>query len=539
MTCFSFKRLTRIGKLASLSIVLMAGAASAQSLTVGLSAEPTSIDPHFFRSGPNISLRENVSDALVYNNQVTGEVEPRLAESWEVVDDETWRFVLNPDAVFGNGEAVSPADVIFSLCRIRNVEGSPGPYVSFVETIADVEADGEGTVVVRTSGPDPVLLQSLGQLGIVQSPTGAVLDYDREDCGNDEWLNTQAFNNSEIETGIAPYKVVGYTRGVETVLERNPNYYGPAPYYERVVLRAIPENGARIAALLSGDVDVIDAVPVNAIDQIYENENLQLISTPASRLIFFAFDQEGEPSPKISGTDGENPFKDVRVREAFNLAIDRLEIVDTVMDGIAEPASSIVMGTVFGHNPDLAPLPHDPERARELLAEAGYPDGFGITVSAPSDRYRNDTQVAQAVVQMLAQIGLDVELETYPQSVYFDRASNYEYSMYLGGASADTGEGLSQLLNLVHSRDLERGLGGANRGRYASEEVDALLGDALVTLDDEARREMLQEAQAVVYEDYGYMPLYHEVAVWAASSEVYFEPNAAQINILYTARPAE
>lgn len=485
-----------------------------------------------------MSLRENISDALVYNNQVTGTVEPRLATDWEV-DGETWRFNLNPKAVFADGKPVSPADVIFSLCRIRNVPDSPGTFMSFIETIRNIAPEGESALLITTKGPDPVLLESLSTIGIVQAPADEPLAYDEADCGNSDWLSTQAFNDGSLDAGIGPYRVTSYRRGIETVLERNDDYYGAAPHYQRVILQSIPENGARIAALLSGGVDVIDAVPVNAIDQIYENEDLQLISAPASRLIFFAFDQEGEPSPKISGTDGKNPLKDVRVREALNLAIDRAQLVSTTMEGIAEEASGIVMANVFGANPDLPRISHDPERAKALLAEAGYPDGFTLTISSPSDRYRNDTEVAQAVTQMLAAIGLDVSLETYPQSVYFDRASNYEYSMYLGGAGADTGEGLSQLLNLVHTRDTERGIGGANRGRYSSDEVDALLQKALVTLDAEERRGLLQEAQAIVHEDHGYMPLYHEVAVWAAGADIHFEPNAAQYNIFYTARAAD
>lgn len=521
----------------ALTTLMLVTTVSAQTLNVGVVAEPTSIDPHFFRSGPNMSVRENVSDALVYNNQVTGEVEARIAASWEVQSETSWRFALNPNAKFADDKAVSAADVIFSLCRVRNVAGSPGPYISFVETIENVEADGEGAVVITTNGPDPVLLQSLSALGIIQSPTGALLDYDRETCGNTEWIGTELFNNGTVRTGIAPYYVTEYQPGIQTVLQRNDDYYGEKPHYERVVLKSIPENGARIAALLSGGVDVIDGVPVNAIDQIADNEALELISMPASRLIFFAFDQEGEPTPKISGTDGKNPFKDVRVREALNLAVDRMGIVDTIMDGIAEPAAGIVMARVFGHNPDLALSPYDPVRARELLAEAGYPDGFELAINAPNDRYRNDAEVAQAVAQNLAQVGIKVTLETLPQSVYFDRASKFEFSLFMGGASADSGEGMSQLLNLVHTRDGDRGLGGANRGRYSSEITDGFLEKALVTLDEEERRGLLQSAEAQVHADFAYLPLYHEVAVWAARSDVYFEPNAAQLNVVYTARP--
>jgi peptide/nickel transport system substrate-binding protein len=258
---------------------------------------------------------------------------------------------------------------------------------------------------------------------------------------------------------------------------------------------------------------------------------------PSTLVVFLLPDQGQEPTPKVSGTDGKNPFLDPRVRKALNLAINRDEIAETVMGGMALPASQVVVDGVFGHDPSLQPYPYDPAEAKRLLAEAGYPNGFSLTLNAPSDRYINGAQVAQAITAMLSQIGLNVTLETFPFSIYFTKASAYEYSLYLAGAAADTGEGLSQMINLAGTRNPEKGWGGANRGRYSSEITDKALEDAQGTLDDAKREELLRSAVAQVQKDDGYVPLYHEFGVWGVRNGVHYDANANLTNIFYTARP--
>jgi len=420
---------------------------------------------------------------------------------------------------------------------VRNVPNSPGLYTSFIEAVADVTDAGNGQVTIRTKTPDPNLLRSLSNIGIVENPTGKTLTFDDSTCGNDNWLETNGFNDGSILTGIGHYKLAGFTPDTEIRLERNDSYYGTPAGYQTVTIKSLPDNSARIAALLGNAVDVINAVPINAIDSIETAGNIHLADMPSTLLIFLLPDQHQEPTPKVSGTDGKNPYLDPRVRRALNLAINRNEIAETVMGGMAQPASQIILEGVFGHNPDLAPYPYDPAKARELLAEAGYPEGFSLTLTAPSDRYVNGAQVAQAVAAMLSQIGLNVTLETFPRSIYFNKASAYEYSLYLAGAAADTGEGLSQMINLAATRDSKPGWGGANRGRYSSKVTDGYLEKAQSTLDDAERERLVRAAAKQSYEDDGIIPLYHELGVWAVRDGVHFEPNANLLNIFYTARP--
>jgi len=511
--------------------------ASAAELRVGLAAIATSVDPHFHRAGFNFDLRENISDALVYTNGVNGKVEPRLAKSWEIVGGTKWLVTLEPKAKFDNGNPLGADDVIYSICRVRNVPNSPGLYSSFIATIANVTDAGDGRVSIETASPDPNLLRSLSNIGIVENPTGRKLTYDKTTCGNDNWLDTNGFNNGTISAGIGYYRVKKFTPDVEIVLERNDKYYGAPAAYDMVTIKSLPDNSARIAALLGGAVDVINAVPINSVDSLQSSGKFHLSSMPSTLLIFLLPDQGQDKTPKVSGTDGRNPFLDPRVRKALNLAINREELAETVMGGMAQPASQVIVDNVFGHNPDLAPYPFDPEQAKRLLAEAGYPNGFSLALSAPSDRYVNGAQVAQAVAAMLSQIGLDVTLETFPKSVYFDKASAYEFSLYLAGAAADTGEGLSQMINLVGTRDPKRGWGGANRGRYSSKATDTYLEEAQATLDDRKREDLLRKASAQVHSDNGLVPLYHEFGVWGVRNGVHFEANANLTNIFYTARP--
>lgn len=517
--------------------VLSSLPASAKQLRVGLSALATSVDPHFHRAGYNFDLRENISDALVYANGVNGEVEPRLAKSWEIQADTKWVVTLEPKAKFDSGKTLSADDVVYSLCRVRNVPNSPGLFSSFISTVKNIRDAGGGKIEIETKKPDPNLLRNLSYIGIVENPTGRMLTYDEKNCGNDNWLATGDFNGGKTSAGIGHYRVKKFTPDVEIELERNPQYYGAAAGYETVLVKSLPDNSARIAALLGGSVDVINAVPINSVDSIQTSGKYHLASMPSTLLIFLLPDQGQEKTPKVSGTDGKNPFLDPRVRKALNLAINREQIAETVMGGMAQPASQIVVDGVFGHDPNLQPYAYNPAEAKRLLAEAGYPNGFSLTLNAPSDRYVNGAQVAQAITAMLSQIGLNVTLETFPFSIYFTKASAYEYSLYLAGAAADTGEGLSQMINLAGSRNPEKGWGGANRGRYSSKITDKALEDAQSTLDDAKREELLRSAVAQVRKDDGYVPLYHEFGVWGVRNGVRYEGNTNLTNIFYTARP--
>jgi peptide/nickel transport system substrate-binding protein len=292
-----------------------------------------------------------------------------------------------------------------------------------------------------------------------------------------------------------------------------------------------------VAALLAGDVDMIDNPPLQDLERI-KSEGFQVSQGLSNRVIYLHVDHEQEPTPGVTGTDGKNPFKDVRVREAISKAINREAIVERIMGGMAVPAGELLPGVMFGARPDAEPEPYEPEAAKELLAEAGYPDGFGLVIGSPNDRYINDAKIAQAVAQMLTRLGIETTVDAVTASTFFSRRNNYEFSMYLAGWGSGTGEMSSPLTALIATPDADKGMGGTNRGRYSNPELDALLEQALATVDDAEREKLLQQASAVAMADYAILPLHFEVTPWAFREGLTYEARADQYTLAMSVKPA-
>jgi peptide/nickel transport system substrate-binding protein len=292
-----------------------------------------------------------------------------------------------------------------------------------------------------------------------------------------------------------------------------------------------------VAALLAGDVDVIEKPPVQDLERLRADPNVSVVQGASSRVIYLHFDHLGEPSPMISGTDGRNPLKDVRVRKAISLAINRPLIVDRIMGGLAVPARQLVPDFMVGVDPSIALEEHDMEEAKRLLAEAGYPDGFTLTIGTPNDRYINDSKIAQAVAQMLTRVGIKTDVDAVTASVFFKRRNNYEFSLYLAGWGASGAGMASPLRALVATQDKDRGLGGTNRGRYSNPELDALIEEALATVETTRHQELLAQASRMVVEDVAILPLHFEVTPWALRAGLTMTPRADQHTVLTTVRP--
>jgi len=298
-----------------------------------------------------------------------------------------------------------------------------------------------------------------------------------------------------------------------------------------------------VAALLAGDVDLIENVPTADLKTLKANPKIRIVQAVSNRVIYlhldsnrdqtpFAFDNEGNALPK-------NPLKDRRVRLAMSKAINRQAIVDRVMEGAAIPAGQLLPDGFFGVSPNLKPEPFDPEGAKKLLAEAGYPEGFRLTLHSPNDRYVNDEKIAQAVAQMLSRVGIKTEVAAMPQSVYFSRASKLEFSLMLVGWGADTGEPSSPLKSLLATYDPAKGFGAANRGRFSDPKLDELLVQALATVDDGKRELLLQQATEVGIGDVGIIPLHYEVTVWGMRSDLTFVGNTNQYTLAADVHPAK
>ncbi len=528
-----------------LPIVMAAGllaataAAQAETLTIGLSAEPTSADPHYHNLGPNNALAKYIFSSLVEQDGQQ-RLQPGLAESWEAVDETTWEFRLREGVTFSNGEPLTARDVVYTVCRIPTVPNAPSPFTLYTSAIAGIETPDDHTVVITTDGPAPLLPTMLSTFVIISADVNGAEDevtFSKDGCqGAGETPGSEAFNSPDVAVGTGPYTLSTFTRGDRIVLAKRDDYWGDEPAWDEIVLRPLTNQGARVAALLAGNVDMIENPPTQDIERI-ESDGFNVVSGLSNRVIYIALDQGDAPTPGISGTE-ENPLQDARVREALAKAINREAIKERIMLGFAEPAGELLPPPMFGTNPDREAIPYDEEAARALLAEAGYPDGFEITLGSPNDRYINDHQIAQAVAQMWSRIGVRTSVDAKTFSAFISDRNAQAFSAFLAGWGAGTGEMSSPLGALVATRDEARSLGGTNFARHSNPEMDELLVEALRTVDDEAREDLLRQASAAVMDSYGIIPIHYELTTWATRGDLDYEARADQYTLGYQVEPS-
>ncbi|MCW3477304.1 ABC transporter substrate-binding protein [Limobrevibacterium gyesilva] len=495
------------------------GQDAASTLRIGMAAPNTTMDPHLQSNAPNNAVATHIFDSLIVNDEASRS-QPGLAQSWRVVDDTHWEFSLRPDVRFSDGTPFTAEDAIVSFDRATNLP-STSSFRTYTRSIKSMQAKGPHTLLIETRAPDPLLLNSLSRIRIISAKF--------------KDATTADYNSGRAAIGTGPFVLAEFASGSRVTLDRNPNYWGPRLPWSRVVLSIVPATGARLAGLLAGDLDMIEAVPAENEERIKASGNLHLISGISSRLVYFAFDQERDQATFITDNDGKplptNPLKDLRVRQALSMAINRQAIVDRVMEGNAVIASQFLPKGGFGTSPALAPETYDAVRAKALLAEAGYPNGFRITLHGPNDRYINDGKIVQAVAQMLTRIGIQTRAEVMPWTAYAGRSDKAEFSMFLNAWGVNTGETSNPLGAIAATYDRESGLGVANSGRYSNPKLDALVKQALRTMDDKERGRMLAEASELLFRDVGIAPLHHEVSIWAARKNITYATRADQYTL--------
>jgi peptide/nickel transport system substrate-binding protein len=512
-------RLARQALLPALALALTSLPAAAQTLRIALSAETTSADPLNYALTPNNTLRQHVFEALV---DMDAELAPQpgLAESWTREGDLSWTFRLRPGVRFHNGQPFTAADVLFTYCRAQNNKDEVvQSYSRIVRRLANVEVLDDSSVRVTTKEPEPLLLNDLSNLTILPRSliNNARLDFSAgEDCGfAGPWPGAAQFNDGSAAIGTGPYRVVSYSRNATTELRRNDDYWGSKPHWQSLRMTPVTAAGPRLAGLLAGDYDLIESPATGDLPRLRENAGIRISAKPTTRLIFIQFDAGRSSSPFVNGGQGKNPLQDARVRQALSLAIDRRAIESRVMDGIALPAAQFLPESMAGTIPGLPVLPYDPARAKELLKQAGYPDGFSFTFHATNNRYINDARLAQVLAQFWQRIGVKVELDAMPSSVFFGRRGKREFSVSMGGWGSDAAETLMFFSTWLMSTDRERGLGTSNYGGWSDARFDELAGRAKVTMDDATRIDLLRQAGQVALEQMPVIPIQFESAVWA------------------------
>jgi peptide/nickel transport system substrate-binding protein len=494
-------------KIACLAVgMALAGTgAQAADLRIGVASEVTTLDPHFFHLTSNTEIHKAIYSGLV-TQDADMKVVPDLAVSWRTIDDTHWEFKLRPGVVFHDGTPLTADDVVFTYERARSVPNSPGSFLQYLKHVTKTVASDPLTVVVETDGPDPILLNELQNVWIVSRKNGA-------------GATTADYNSRKAAIGTGPFRVVDWVMGDHITLARFDGYFGPKPDWEKVTYRAITNDAARTAALLSGDVDLIASVPGNDLANVRANKALTVSTMQSNRCFFWSVDVDRDVSPLVTDNDGKpmshNPLKDVRVRRGMSKALDRDALVSRVMLGQGVPASQFMPDGVPGTSTKLKPEAYDLEGAKKLLAEAGYPNGFGLTIASTNDRYINDATMTQAVGQMWSRVGLKITVNTLPKAVYFPRAVKLEFSVLLSGNSTDTSEPLSQLNYLLGTFDAAKGIGAGNYGRYSNPALDKLLATASVTLDDGKRAALIAEAYDLALgQDVAAIPMLFQITAW-------------------------
>lgn len=489
--------------------VLMLSTGQAQTLKIGLASGAGSMDPYAHNETATNSILSNIFDALTaFDKDI--KAHPDLAESWTNPEPTVWLMKLRKGVKFHNGNKFNADDVVFSFDRVKNWNKSG--FKGKVSMIASVEKVDEYTIKIVTHEPYPILLRKLTYINI--------LDKETLEGKTDEWIGLHP-------VGTGPYKLDSWSKGDSINMSANPDYWQGKAKYDKVIMRPLTNNATRVAAILSNEVDIINRVPVVDVNRVKKNDKLNFFVQPGLRLIYLQMDQDRDKSPYIKSHDGKNPLKDLRVRRALYYGINEDAIVKYVMKGFAEPAEQLSPKAVFGYDPSITRPAYDPEKAKALLAEAGYPDGFEIVLDAPNNRYINDAQIAQAVASSLAKIGIKVKVNATPKSTFFAETGKLNTSFFLIGWASSDGDASSILDGVVHTHDAAKGYGRYNRGRFSSPEADKFIEESAGMMDPEKRLKALQEAQRIaLVQEQCFIPLHYQVDIYASSKKVHFEPRA-------------
>lgn len=483
-----------------------ADASGKDSLVIVTSSDVLSMDPYRYDEGPTNQIMLHIYEALVSQNADMS-FGPCLAESWETSEDGlTWTFHLREGVKFHDGEVMDSGDVVASINLASNPD-SPSAYSSYTSTFESVEAPDANTVVIKTTKPNPVMLFDVAQL--------YVLKQENAEVGTEEQV-------ADNVVGTGRYKFVEQVKEDHIDLAANEDYWGEVPEIKNVRFRPITNEATRTATMLTGDVDFTVDVSARDIDRLDATDGISVIKQKGLREIYINLDSR-EDSPLFPGE--KNPMSDVRVREAMYLAIDEDTIIKNIMNGCAFEMNSIVPEDYVGYT-EVTREAYDPEKAKELLAEAGYPDGFEITFDAPNDRYMNDEQIAQAVAGYLEKVGIKVNLNLMPKANFFSYIKPIENNtMFLmTGWSDASGDGLSITHDMLYTYNREAGDGTVNRGHYSNEQVDALIDQAFTEMDDTKRGELVAEADKIAREDYAYIPLHFEQDTYAIKDTLNYTP---------------
>lgn len=501
--------------MASAMVLAAVSAADAKPFRMANQTEIKSLDPYTLNETFTWGMLSNVYEGLI-NRGPNLEVLPGLAERWETPEPTRWRFYLRKGVKFHNGNTLTADDVLFSADRIRAQGSDLKLRVPADAQFVKVD-DHTFDVILKT--PNPILPNEWESFFIIDKEWAEANNSAQPTPAN---ATTPSFISLNAN-GTGAFMVDSHQAGVKTVLKPNPNWWGEKKHnLTEVVFTPISSDATRVASLLTGEVDWIDPVPSQDISRVNSSPTTKAMTGPETRAVYFGMDQKSDEL-KYSSVKGKNPFKDVRVRTAFYQAIDINAIRDRVMRGMSTPNAIIISDLYFSGAKDFTRLPYDVEAAKKLMAEAGYADGFEITLDCPNDRYVSDEAICQATVAMLARIGVKVNLNAQTKSKYFGKilaAGKFDTSFYMLGWSPGSMDALNVLFNIFGCRD-ETGKGGpSNVGGYCNPKVDELRAKVQVESDKAKRDAFIKEAFTIITQDVAVIPLHLQSLAWGVGKNI-------------------
>ena len=503
-------------KKASLALVLSALAATslvanAQTIRIANQGDALSMDPHSLNESLQLSTTSNVYEPLVGRNKDLS-LAPALATAWKQTSPTVWQFELRRGVQFHDGTPFTADDVLFSFARTQ-ADGSD--MKSYTNDFKQVRKINDFLVEIETKTPFPILPDVISQVAMMS----------KKWCETNQAL-TPVDRRKGIENaasfranGTGPFRLRERQPNVRTVFTRNGSYWGKIEgNAAEVIFTPIGNDATRVAALLSGEVDVMEPVPVQDIERVNSGANTRAITGPELRTIFLGMDQKRDEL-LYSNVKGKNPFKDKRVRQAFYQAIDIEGIKKTVMRGASNPSALMVGPGINGFQPDAKRLPYDVEAAKKLMVEAGYPNGFEVAMNCPNDRYVNDGRICQAVAANLARINVKINLQAETKGTYFPKILRRDTGFYMLGWTPSTYDAHNALNALMACVD-DKGAGQFNLGAYCNPRVDELTKKIQAETDKVQRNAMIKEAFDLHAADVGHLPLHQQALAWGVSKKV-------------------
>jgi peptide/nickel transport system substrate-binding protein len=500
--------------LAAAAAVLALAAVPVHAVTLKWAAQNdvVSLDPHSQNHATTNGIMQHVYEGLVrYDKKFA--VEPALATSWKEIAPNQWRFNLRKGVKFQDGSPFTADDVVFSYNRIIQPQGTMQIYVTGIKEVKKVD---DLTVDFILGGPNPIMLRLIVDFRImskawsVKNKSENIQDYKNKE-------DTFASRNT---MGTGPYILKSWEPDKQIVMTANKNWWGKLDgNVTDVIYTPIKSNSTRVAALLSGDVDIVTDLPVQDVEVLKKDPKLKILDGHEVRTIFIGMDQFNDEL-KYSNVKGKNPMKDIRVRKALNLAVDREAIRRVTMRGLSLPAAMMVAPGVHGYSKEIDKVGKvDVVGAKKLLADAGYPNGFEFGLDCPNDRYVNDEKICQALVGMWARIGLKVSLNAQPMATFIAKIQNFDTSVYMLGWGVATFDGLYTLQSLMRTKTTGAD-GSFNLGRISDPKLDAMIDTMKTETDVKKRDALMRDALVLTRDQYYYVPLHHQLRPWAMKKGV-------------------